>query len=57
MRLQRAWKMITATAMTAGPLPFSEIAFRSGFVDQSTFNRMFKRRYGITPREARSLYN
>jgi transcriptional regulator GlxA family with amidase domain len=25
----------------------------SGFLDQATFSRMFKRGYGLTPREAR----
>jgi AraC-like DNA-binding protein len=33
--------------------PVSEIAFRGGFLDQATFNCMFKRRYGLTPRAAR----
>ena len=35
-------------------LLISEIAFRSGFLDQPTFNRMFKRRFGLTPREVRT---
>jgi transcriptional regulator GlxA family with amidase domain len=34
-------------------LLISEIAVRCGFLEQATFNRMFKRRYGLTPREAR----
>jgi AraC-like DNA-binding protein len=34
-------------------LLISEIAFRNGFLDQPTFNRMFKRRFGLTPREVR----
>jgi AraC family transcriptional activator of tynA and feaB len=35
-------------------LLIGEIAFRSGFIDHPTFNRMFKRRYGISPQEARA---
>lgn len=34
-------------------LRVSEIAFLSGFTDQSTFNRMFKRTYGLPPGEMR----
>ena len=52
-RLDHAWHMISANVHAN--LLISEIAFRCGFVDQSTFNRMFRRRYGISPREARSL--
>jgi AraC-like DNA-binding protein len=37
------------TGPSHGDLLISEIAFRSGFLDQPTFNRMFKRRYAITP--------
>jgi AraC-like DNA-binding protein len=51
-RLGRASRML-ASASHAGML-ISEIAFRSGFLDQPTFNRMFRRRYGLTPREARA---
>ena len=43
--------MLTASAHLG--LLVSDIAFRSGFVDPSTFSRMFRRRYGLTPREAR----
>jgi len=50
-RLAQARRMLLSSTHLG--LNVSEIAFRSGFVDQSTFNRMFKRRYGLTPREAR----
>lgn len=33
----------------------AEIAFRSGFSDHSTFDRMFRRAYGITPGEMRRI--
>ena len=51
MRLEHAWRMLTSSTHLG--LLVSEIAFRSGFVDQSTFSRMFKRRYGSTPSEVR----
>ena len=51
-RLERAWRMLTTPGH--GDLLISEIAFRSGFLDQPTFNRMFKRRFARTPREARN---
>jgi AraC-like DNA-binding protein len=50
-RLDHAWRMLTC--MSHLGLLISEIAVRCGFLDQATFNRMFKRRYGLTPREAR----
>jgi len=50
-RLEQARRMLASSTHLGRNV--SEIAFRSGFVDQSTFNRMFKRRYGTTPREAR----
>jgi len=50
-RLEQARRMLMSSTHLG--LNVSEIAFRSGFVDQSSFNRMFKRRYGTTPREAR----
>jgi AraC-like DNA-binding protein len=34
-------------------LPITEIVFRSGFLDHSTFNRMFKRRYDMTADDMR----
>ena len=34
-------------------LLISDIALLSGFREMPTFTRMFKRRYTITPREAR----
>ncbi|RXF73096.1 helix-turn-helix domain-containing protein [Hansschlegelia zhihuaiae] len=33
--------------------PISELAFRWGFSDLSTFNRAFKRRFGVSPRTLR----
>jgi AraC family transcriptional activator of tynA and feaB len=33
----------------------AEIGFRSGFLDHSTFDRMFRRVYGITPGEMRRI--
>jgi AraC-like DNA-binding protein len=36
-------------------MPISEIAFRSGFTDHSTFNRLFKRTYGLAPGEKRRI--
>jgi AraC family transcriptional activator of tynA and feaB len=34
-------------------LLIEDVGFRNGFVDIPTFNRMFKRRFGCTPREVR----
>lgn len=51
-RLERARGMVTSTAHAG--LPLAAIAFHCGFLDQSAFNRMFKRRWGITPGEARA---
>ena len=31
----------------------ADIAFRGGFIDMPTFNRMFKKRFEKTPSEAR----
>jgi AraC-like DNA-binding protein len=38
----------------ASHLTVTEIAFAAGFNDLSTFHRRFRRRYGLTPRAARS---
>jgi AraC family transcriptional regulator, positive regulator of tynA and feaB len=50
-RLDRTWRMLTSSSHRG--LRVSEIAARCGVLEQATFNRMFKRRYGLTPREAR----
>ena len=52
VRLESAWRMVTT--VEHAHLLFSDISCRCGFVDQSSFNRMFKRRYGLSPREARA---
>ena len=50
-RIERARAILTSPAYSG--ISIGEIAFRSGFVDHPTFNRMFKRRYGMTPQEMR----
>jgi len=49
-RVERAHAMLTSAAHRN--LRAGEIARRCGFVDQPTFNRMFRRRYGMTPMDA-----
>ena len=51
VRLARAQAMLSSAAHAG--LSIGEIAFRCGFTDHPTFNRMFKRRYAMTPRDAR----
>jgi AraC family transcriptional regulator, positive regulator of tynA and feaB len=51
-RIEHAQGMLTSPLYS--DLLIGEIAFRSGFVDHPTFNRMFRRRYGISPQEARA---
>ncbi len=56
-RLDAAWQQVTAnegTGPAAARASLSEIALRCGFSDPSTFQRMFKRRFGLSPREARA---
>jgi AraC-like DNA-binding protein len=38
----------------AGGLSIAEIAFRAGFLDPGYFTRLFRKRFGITPREWRA---
>lgn len=52
-RIERAWRMLTL-ADGAGLL-ISDIALRCGFRELPTFTRMFKRRFGMTPSEAREV--
>lgn len=40
-------------ALSDMPPSISKLAFRWGFNDLSTFNRLFKRKYGLTPKEYR----
>jgi len=47
-------RLENATALlAAGRLPLSEIAYRSGFSSQASFNRAFRRVAGMTPGEYR----
>jgi AraC-like DNA-binding protein len=49
-RLDRAW----AVLRSGDGRKISDIAYEVGFGDLSYFNRVFRRRYLVTPREARS---
>lgn len=52
-RLARAFSLLSRTD---GPQAnIAAIAYEAGFSDLSWFNRTFRRRYGITPSEAREL--
>jgi AraC-like DNA-binding protein len=51
-RLDRASDMLADPR--ADGLPISEIAFRAGFLDAGYFTRLFRKRFGITPREWRA---
>lgn len=51
-RLDRASDLLSDAR--AGGLSVAEIAFRSGFLDAGYFTRLFRKRFGITPREWRA---
>ena len=51
-RLDRASDMLSDPRAAA--LPVAEIAFRAGFLDAGYFTRLFRKRFGITPREWRA---
>jgi AraC-like DNA-binding protein len=50
-RLKRAFALLTDPA--SSDMRISDIAFKVGFVEHSTFNRVFRRRFGDTPRSVR----
>src|SRR5690606_12631632 len=51
-RLDRASDMLSDPR--AAGLSVAEIAFRNGFLDAGYFTRLFRKRFGITPREWRA---
>jgi AraC-like DNA-binding protein len=52
-RVGRAWRLLTS--VEGDGLLVSEVATDCGFRELPTFTRMFKRRYGMTPSEAREV--
>ena len=50
LRLESAMALMTKTNM-----PLCEVALTSGFADQSTFSRLFRRSVGLTPSKWRRL--
>ncbi|MEZ5787420.1 MAG: helix-turn-helix domain-containing protein [Xanthobacteraceae bacterium] len=52
-RLRRAHRMLSLPIHRNVTL--GELAYRCGFLDHSTFSRMFKQRYGVTPRSFREI--
>jgi len=50
-RLKRAFALLTDPACAR--IRISDIAFKVGFIEHSTFNRVFRRRFGDTPRSVR----
>ena len=51
-RLEMASRQLTETE-----LPVTSIALESGFNNISYFNRVFKKKFGVTPKEYRSCSN
>ena len=51
-RLNRAHRMLTEPRLAQNPV--GSVAYDAGFGDLSYFNRSFKRRYGMTPRDVRN---
>lgn len=51
LRLDHGRQLLTDAALSA--LPVTEIAYRCGFTDGNYFTRIFKRRFGVNPRELR----
>jgi AraC-like DNA-binding protein len=51
-RLARAYRMLGSPRSER--MPISDIAFEAGFSDLSYFSRSFRRRYGISPSDART---
>ena len=51
-RLTRAYRMLTEPRLAQNPV--GAIAYDAGFGDLSYFNRSFKRRFGMTPRDVRN---
>ncbi len=50
-RIERAWAMLTS--VDGAGLLVADVAYRCGFRELPTFTRMFRRRYGMTPSDAR----
>jgi len=53
VRLRLAHAMLHAPDCRTSPI--SDIAFRSGFHEITTFNKMFRNKYGMTPGDAREM--
>ncbi len=51
-RLERASEILTDPR--AAGLPIADVAFRCGFLDPGYFTRLFRKRFGITPRQWRA---
>ena len=52
-RLERCYADLTAPPLSKRTI--TEVAFRWGFNELSTFDRNFRKRYGSSPRQVRSI--
>lgn len=53
LRLRRALRLLAATDASA--MPISEVALSCGYQNFAAFSRAFKDRFGVQPRDARSM--